>query len=91
MFSTWSELGIFMYWTRNSMNNLSLVDTRISASEKDVPVLSSRLNSNEEAKFPFLKESNAWTQKIGKQFSGTFQPALSIQLNTGLNQIGRKM
>jgi hypothetical protein len=42
MFSTCSELGIFMYWTRNSMNNLSsycgLVDVRISASEKDLPV-----------------------------------------------------
>ena len=33
----------FMYWTRNSMNNLlsycGLVDARISASEKDLPVL----------------------------------------------------
>ena len=42
MFSTCSELEIFMYWTRNSMNNLlsycGLVDTRISASEKDLPV-----------------------------------------------------
>ena len=31
-----------MYWTRNSMNNLlsyyGLVDARISASEKDLPV-----------------------------------------------------
>ena len=37
-----SELVVFMYWTRNSMNNLSsyygLVDARISASEKDLPV-----------------------------------------------------
>ena len=44
MFSTCSELGIFMYWTRNSMNNLSsycgLVDARISASDKYLPVLS---------------------------------------------------
>ena len=42
MFSTCSELGIFMCWTRNSMNNLllycGLVDTRMSASEKDLPV-----------------------------------------------------
>ena len=30
-----SELGIFMYWTGNSMNGL--VDARISASEKDLP------------------------------------------------------
>ena len=37
-----SEFVFFMYWTRNSMNNLSsycrLVDARISASEKDLPV-----------------------------------------------------
>ena len=39
---TWSELVIFMYWTRDSMNNLlsycGLVDAKISASEKDLPV-----------------------------------------------------
>ena len=33
---------VLMYWTRNSMNNLlsycGLVDARISASEKDLPV-----------------------------------------------------
>ena len=38
-----SELGIFMYWTRNLMNNLlsfcGLVDARISASNKYLPVL----------------------------------------------------
>ena len=37
------ELGIFMYWTCNSMNNLSsyfgLVDAKIRASEKDLHVL----------------------------------------------------
>ena len=42
VFSTCSELGIFMYRTRNSMNNLSsyceLVDARISASDKYLPV-----------------------------------------------------
>ena len=36
------ELGIFMYWTVNSMNNLlsycGLVVERIRASEKDLPV-----------------------------------------------------
>ena len=35
--------AVFMYWTGKSMNNLlsycGLVDTRISASEKDLPVL----------------------------------------------------
>ena len=42
MFSPCSELAIFMYRTCNSMNNLlsycGLVDARISASEKDLPV-----------------------------------------------------
>ena len=36
------ELRIFMYWTRNSMNNLSsycgLVDAKIRASDKDLPL-----------------------------------------------------
>ena len=36
------ELRIFMYWSCNSMNNLSsycgLVDAKIRASEKDLPV-----------------------------------------------------
>ena len=38
-----SELVVFMYRTRNSMKNLlsycGLVDERISASDKDLPVL----------------------------------------------------
>jgi hypothetical protein len=42
MYTTCSELVVFMYETRNSMNNLlsycGLVDTRISAFEKDLPV-----------------------------------------------------
>ena len=42
MFSPCSKLGIFMYWTGNSMDNLlsyyGLVDARISTSEKDLPV-----------------------------------------------------
>ena len=42
MFLICSELGIFMYWTGNSMNNLlsycGLVVERIRASEKDLPV-----------------------------------------------------
>ena len=40
MFSPCSELGIFMYWTCNSMNNLlsyyGLVDTKIRPSDKDL-------------------------------------------------------
>ena len=42
MFSLCSELVVFMYWTGKSMNNLlsycGLVDPRISASDKDLPV-----------------------------------------------------
>ena len=42
IFSPCSELGIFMYWTCNSMNNLSsycgLADAKIRASDKDLPV-----------------------------------------------------
>ena len=43
MFFPRSELGIFMYRTCNSMNNLSsycrLADAKIRASDKDLPVL----------------------------------------------------
>ena len=42
VYTTCSELGIFMCWTCNSMNNLmsfcGLVDTEIRASDKDLPV-----------------------------------------------------
>ena len=42
MFSSRFELGIFMYWTCNSTNNLSsycgLVDARIRASDQDLPL-----------------------------------------------------
>ena len=42
MFWERSELAIFMYWTGNSMNNLlsycRLVDAKIRASDKDLPV-----------------------------------------------------
>ena len=42
------ELGIFMYWTCNSMNNLSsycgLVDAKKRASDKDLPVTRTLLN-----------------------------------------------
>ena len=46
MFLTCSELGIFIYWTRNSMNNLAsycgLVEAKMRASDKYLPVPSSR-------------------------------------------------
>ena len=42
VYTTCTELAIFIYGTRNSINNLlsycGLVDARISASEKDLPV-----------------------------------------------------
>ena len=42
MYLTCSELVVFMYWTGKSMNNLwsycGLVDVRINASDKDLPV-----------------------------------------------------
>ena len=42
MYTTFSELGIFMYWTRNSMKNLlsyyGIVDAKKGAFEKDLPV-----------------------------------------------------
>ena len=43
MFSPCSELGILMYWTGNSMNNLlwycGLLDAKIRASDIDLPVV----------------------------------------------------
>ena len=43
MFSPPYELGIFMYWSSNSMNNMlsycGLVDAKIRASDKDFPVI----------------------------------------------------
>ena len=42
LFSPCSDLVVFMYWTGKSMNNFlsycGLVDPRISASDKDLPV-----------------------------------------------------
>ena len=43
MYTTCSELVVFMYGTGKSMNNLlsycGVVDVRINASDKDLPVL----------------------------------------------------
>ena len=43
VYTTCSELVVFMYWTGKSMNNLlsycGLVDVRINASDKDLPVI----------------------------------------------------
>ena len=47
VYTTCSELVVFMDWTGKSTNNLlsncGLVDARISASEKDLPVTHSLL------------------------------------------------
>ena len=55
MFSPCSELGNFTYWTCNSMNNMSsycgIVDAKIRASDKDLPVLS-------------YDHMNVWLKKI---------------------------
>ena len=62
------ELWIFIYWTCKSMNNLSsycgLVDAKIRASDKDLPVLKiacnlefiffPKLHSKSTSKFPFI-------------------------------------
>ena len=58
MFSSYSELVVFMYWTGNSMNNLSsycgLVDAKIRASDKDLPVTSYNFTHNIEKKKDLL-------------------------------------
>ena len=47
MYTTCSELVVFVCWTGKLMNNLlsycGLVDTRISASEKDLPVMAAHI------------------------------------------------
>ena len=47
LYTTCSQLVFFLYWIQEWMNNLSsycgLTDSRISASEKDLPVLNSTL------------------------------------------------
>ena len=52
MYTTCSELVVFLYWAGKSMNNLlsycGLVDSRISASDKDLPVNEWSKNSGKE-------------------------------------------
>ena len=51
MYTACSELVAFMYWTGKSMNNLlsycGLVDARIRASDKDLPVKLNMESMNE--------------------------------------------
>ena len=58
------ELGIFMYSTCNSMNNLSsycgLVDAKIRASDKDLPVKQENLGrSSNLSRFPWISFADA--------------------------------
>jgi hypothetical protein len=60
---TCSELVIFIYWTRNSMNNLlsycGLVDAKTRASDNYLPVLKVSLLSNIQY-FVWKKGKNNW-------------------------------
>ena len=64
MFSPWSKLVVFMYWTGKSMNNLlsycGLVDVRINASDKDLPLQSLELEVElqKSSKVDFEKQVN---------------------------------
>ena len=73
------ELGIFMYWTCNSMNNLSsycgLVDAKIRASDKDLPVLLSvimlKMFHQYLLKTKVQENKNAPTERISPHCGGT--------------------
>ena len=49
VYTTCSELAVFVYWTCNSMNNLliycGLVAARITASDKDLPVQMTKMTT----------------------------------------------
>ena len=83
------ELGIFMYWTCSSMNNLSsycgLVDTKIRASDKDLPVLQCKVIKHLLVKLHKLKIRNANLQSLRPQCAShtflTKQFEISIKYN----------
>ena len=56
VYTTCSDLAIFMYRTRNSMDNLSsycgLVDAKIRASDKDLPVHNPRTSEEMDGTLP---------------------------------------
>ena len=62
------ELGFFMYWTCNSMNNLSsycgLVDAKIRASDKDLPVLGTFFDFKSNLEWCGLVKGHACTSCI---------------------------
>ena len=81
------ELGIFMYWTCNSMNNLlsycGLVDAKIRASDKDLPVQQSvmvilsclaKKNQNLNSR----KKSSVYYWKLCFQVRNAHKPPFSV-------------
>ena len=89
MLSTSFELGIFMYWTCNSMNNLlsycGLVDTRISASKKDLPLSKNLTVKNIDIYHIILN------RKMNEQiFGGNFRVCVNSKVKSAL-QIVRKL
>ena len=69
VYTTCSELAVFMYWTGKSMNNLlsycGLVDSRISASDKDLPV-STRQNNVIQKHLITIEHHSLYIQNNGK-------------------------
>ena len=67
MFSPCSELVLFMHWTGKSMKNLlsycGLVDVRISASEKDLPVMKVK-STTATGFFPSIWKRNCHVMKV---------------------------
>ena len=61
------ELGIFMHWTCNLMNNLSsycgLIDSKIRASDKDLPVTIAQMLFTYYELFCFLNQQ-IWSKYI---------------------------
>ena len=86
MYTTCSELGIFMYWSCNSMNNLvsyyGLVDARIRTSDKHLPVL---LFSSFLSQFIFFK--NFGKPSTYSQFFLIFQVSLVLGANIQTMQV----
>ena len=68
VYTTCSELGIFMYWTCTSMNNIlsyyGLVDARISTSEKDLPLLGIQNSPFEELASKHIKYQRPWKKQM---------------------------
>ena len=93
MCTTCSELVIFMYWTGNSMNNLSpncgLVDAKIRASDKDLPVCESSKSYSpqyslfEDASYSVFQYSPNTLQKPFRAFPNSF-PGLSRPIRISL-------